>query len=98
MSEWRDISTAPRDGTRILVRLSIYLTWVVYFDPHPQTNNEWHADGLDAWAGDDAIVGWLPLPEPPESKWMWQACVIATVLMVAVVALIAWQAFVAVMV
>ena len=29
---------------------------------------------------------------------IWQACIVATVLMVAVVALIAWQAFVAVMV
>ena len=29
---------------------------------------------------------------------MWQACIVATVLMVAVVALIAWQAFVAVMI
>lgn len=74
MSEWRDISTAPKDGTVIDV-------WVNDPDgPHRQTNVFWD-DGYwvlrrNRWSSVEAffdengvpkikITHWRPLPPPP---------------------------------
>lgn len=69
MSEWQDIETAPKDGTRILIVVSG--SYVM--------EASWHSD----WYGDDTISGfmganldeeygsfvqashWQPLPPPP---------------------------------
>lgn len=59
MSEWRDISTAPKDGTEVLVclgEITCVATW-----------NLW--DGEEAWRDHYGFhfspTHWMPLPAPP---------------------------------
>jgi len=60
MSEWQDISTAPKDGTRILVYQRIggpdFVRWIGA--PH----NKWSIDGFGSV---DKPTHWMPLPAPP---------------------------------
>ena len=65
-SVWRDIATAPRDGTRVLLLIPY---------THPEADiGMWKGDhGLDGcfrFSGDDGPddinpTHWMPLPEPP---------------------------------
>lgn len=58
---WRDISTAPKDGTHVLGADGLYVD--VF----------WFSEGLDGWAcattedfgGHNAPTHWMPLPAPP---------------------------------
>jgi hypothetical protein len=60
MSEWQQIETAPKDGTRILVwcdRACAIVWWMV------DDVNLW-TDGEYTWR--DYWTHWKPLPEPPK--------------------------------
>ena len=61
MSEWEDISTAPKDGTNILAvwaerRSPVF--GVIYWE-----GDGWHEfdDDIDV----DGATHWMPLPSPP---------------------------------
>jgi hypothetical protein len=67
MSEWQDISTAPKDGTRILLFANGRVS-VGGFDPHWSGN---------CWVFIDPRIAtgtgpthWMPLPAPPSAKAM----------------------------
>lgn len=72
--DWRDISTAPRDGTRILAwvctrdslrRGVALICWFV--ENVPDYGDTWVSSGgnpVDA----DAVRLWQPLPPPPTAK------------------------------
>ena len=78
VSGWRDIATAPRDGTDILVYFSGRLrgvwkvSWENIHGDRTPTDGIWCVDDnkhvLNALrgysAGDDTL--WMPLPSPPE--------------------------------
>lgn len=71
MTEWRDISTAPKDGTHILVGTfphepgRITTTTAHWFD----FNGEWalsvNYDGAYSNHGVSNPTHWMPLPEDP---------------------------------
>lgn len=66
-SEWRDISTAPKDGTHVLLvndRGSMWIGWwnSVFFREGPK-RGAW-TDGV--WGLMD-VTHWQPLPEPPHA-------------------------------
>ncbi len=67
-SQWRDISTAPKDETRILLsNLQGLMTTAFFSIP----DGEWYDVGTDLAI--DVACGykpthWQPLPPPPESK------------------------------
>ena len=69
MSEWRDISTAPKDGTAILVcRADDLEPWHDIWDydddtPGAASGHVWH--GGEGWYTQGAATHWMPLPEPP---------------------------------
>lgn len=64
MSEWRDISTAPKDDTRVLTCVS------TAFHPYFPEAAWRHSDGV--WYGNDnrplqlGPTHWMPLPARPE--------------------------------
>lgn len=75
MSEWRDISTAPVDGTAILIKVAagVVEAWYdkprhtpSYEDPDDWTGNQWVAldDTLQFESGEP--THWMPLPDPPK--------------------------------
>lgn len=63
---WRDIATAPKDGTSILV-------WADGYD-RPEVVRWAVRRGVGGWLGgdnsifDDTPTHWMPLPQPPEVK------------------------------
>jgi hypothetical protein len=65
MSEWRDIETAPKDGTEILV-------WRKGWGRHiARWVNEWGDKYFRLASGRDILGGpshWMPLPDPPSRK------------------------------
>ena len=73
MSEWLDISTAPKDQTHLLLatRKEVYTAinfnskrvFAGYFQTQA---NDWIIDGT--WAGDIKPTHWMPLPEPPKDE------------------------------
>ncbi|MBZ9939194.1 hypothetical protein LB518_23050 [Mesorhizobium sp. BR1-1-16] len=68
MSEWQDISTAPHDGTDILViEPDTHIMLVVGWDDEPPIPfaNWATLDGPNyhAWM----FSHWMPLPPPPET-------------------------------
>lgn len=62
MSEWQDISTAPRDGTYLLLSSPDHETPVIGF-----WNRDNHWDDGDFNDHMDGITHWMPLPAPPPS-------------------------------
>ena len=72
MSKWQDISTAPKDGTYILVHQTGTLApndFVVYFDRSWSDDGWWlTCDGKDPelpLRGPEP-THWMPLPKPPK--------------------------------
>jgi hypothetical protein len=67
VTEWRDIATAPRDGTDILVcdaRLDGGFQQVVFWDG--ETNGEWRWETSDGPTfHQEAFTHWRSLPLPP---------------------------------
>jgi hypothetical protein len=78
MSEWQSMSTAPKDGTPVLVAYlhedgDKYVTiasWVEVYDPVPWHDEEaYTSDDLSAWVerGEEIPYGepthWMPLPD-----------------------------------
>lgn len=68
-SEWRDIASAPRDTTDVLLAYrrddlgSIWPPIVIgYWSP---SVNAWVMQGRGCRSYDAEPVGWLPLPAPP---------------------------------
>lgn len=69
MNKWKDVETAPRDGTNILgatVGLAYYYPETVYFGHyHP------NAKGKACWRSCNSrnkvrVDVWMPLPKEPE--------------------------------
>ncbi len=74
MSEWKSISTAPKDGTRVLV-WSKTRAEIAHWDPEP---TRWEGEGA-CWTvydandhfysihlvDDEAPTHWMPLPSEP---------------------------------
>lgn len=67
MSEWnRDIKDAPRDGTKI----------VIIYESNPSYQIVGWIEDAEVWQShvngwrffDKQILGWMPLPKPPEKK------------------------------
>ena len=61
---WQPIETAPKDGTRILVRGggNVFVAgWGTVFD----TTDGWCIVN-DAWLAHDEVTHWMPLPKAPE--------------------------------
>lgn len=72
MTEWMDISTAPKDGTEILVYEKYetrfgsneydYYIQIAYWG-----NYGWRIDAFTPPSGSDP-THWMPLPEPPKGE------------------------------
>lgn len=79
MSEWQPISTAPKDGTRILLWGTCHASGANYFDTEPQAmvgrygklgdladySKEWEADPVDYYGIEIRPTHWMTLPSPP---------------------------------
>ncbi len=67
MSEWQDISTAPRDGTRVRLKAGADAC-VGSFRVHSDGDAaEWRMHSKDiGWCRDHPPTHWQPLPAPPE--------------------------------
>lgn len=61
--QWRDIGSAPRDGTRILICYDGVID-IYNWNGHGWGNNKLTLH----YAFLDKIQGWLPLPAPPQPK------------------------------
>ncbi len=65
VSEWQDISTAPRDGTKLLIweRGRIFAAWW-------EDEYVWAKGWIDDYNRSDTYTfepsHWMPLPSPPE--------------------------------
>lgn len=81
-SEWRDIETAPRDGTRILIaragenvgcdeiEITEWYVVEVYHYEHVEGDLYRKVKGKasEGWNGNGhRATHWMPLPEPPEA-------------------------------
>lgn len=76
MTEWKDIATAPKDGTDILVcEGSVRMTVVSWIDgskflyPEPEWVAGWYLDdgkNEPIWCRNHLhLTDWMPLPPPP---------------------------------
>lgn len=64
MNAWKDISTAPKDGTPILVCVSGCWPDTVAWNAKQEAWEE--GDGSFSTLDDWPLTHWMPLPEPPE--------------------------------
>ncbi len=63
-TDWRDISTAPRDGRRIIASTASYTEpLILYWCKHNGQEAWWDWD-LDSYTD---VTHWQPLPDPPEA-------------------------------
>ncbi len=66
---WQDISTAPKNGTEILVVKMGFIPAVAWWDVHQEG---WHHcqecqysdESRTSWD----LTHWMPLPSPPEAQ------------------------------
>lgn len=65
MTGWRDIASAPRDGTEILLATDNGFMFVAFYDDTPGNRTHvWQtADGVCYHR--DLPTHWMPLPLPP---------------------------------
>lgn len=59
-ANWRPIESAPRDGTRFMIRKTTGHICVAFFD-----DGEWYGDDWYCVHHDEYITHWQPLPAPP---------------------------------
>lgn len=64
MRKWMPISTAPRDGTSVLV-YGPRRDGGTYIDVCPYYMNEWTVIWMDNY---EEPTHWMPLPEPPTGE------------------------------
>ena len=68
MSEWRPISTAPKDGTKIIAYLEAENhcdeVWKIQWLEEEEGQAGWY----DNYGGDFSPIYWMPLPDPPKKK------------------------------
>lgn len=57
MREWRDIETAPKDGTLVLLGCAKDADW-------PLRCRRWQESHWRGWDSEGA-THWMPLPDPP---------------------------------
>ena len=68
-TEWRPISTAPRDGTRVLVWSDADGAWPAEWRPAGDYGPGWYPSAGDGTGGDWGITDathWQPLPTRPD--------------------------------
>lgn len=65
MSEWKTIDSAPKDGTRILIKADCYL--IAGFGRVSGSNDFGWLIVNDAWCHPSLVTHWMPLPLPPEA-------------------------------
>ena len=60
--QWREIATAPKDGTRVLVMWEYWSAdpFVAYFK-----HGRWNGEVALSECSDDGPTHWMPLPAPP---------------------------------
>lgn len=63
---WQDISTAPRDGTAVLLCCGDYIKIGSFFSY--RNRPDWYDDSFDWLGGVCAPTAWMPLPTPPEDR------------------------------
>lgn len=72
MTEWRDIESAPRDGTRVLVyaQLNPPEKWHESIRDMPpfMCVAGYHPDGGWCVCTEREATHWMPLPEPPKER------------------------------
>ena len=66
-SEWRDIATAPKDGTYV------WLWWPYWFTMGTRgmwNHGRWHSEDVisDLVVQESGPTHWMPLPAPPRPK------------------------------
>ena len=66
LTEWRDISSAPRDGTDILVYCADTGEQFVAFKPQWDNGNGWRYARTPAGVVVCEPTHWRPLPQSPE--------------------------------
>lgn len=61
--QWREIATAPKDGTRVLVMWEYWSAdpFVAYFK-----HGKWNGEVALSECSDDGPTHWMPLPERPK--------------------------------
>lgn len=75
MDEWREIETAPRDGTDILlfypparVILSRWLHTEIYHNGVKTSEDRSWTTPFMVLSGRGSPTHWMPLPEPPSTE------------------------------
>lgn len=66
MSEWQDISTAPKDGSWILVYSDGIIHQVRWYSSHMNMHHSWRTASVKA-RGITHATHWQPLPAPPKT-------------------------------
>ena len=70
MNQWQPMSTAPKDGTRILIASGPEVYTVLWYEGiwcvEDNKNEPYPFRGYRDNDGPYAPRGWMPLPEPPQ--------------------------------
>ena len=71
MTKWQEISTAPKDGTHILLALRKKVHTGINWSGKRVVSGYFHTQGHDwvlegNWASKIKPTHWMPLPEPPK--------------------------------
>jgi hypothetical protein len=65
---WQDISTAPKDGTRVMLSYDDSVTTGRYWDAWNDGTADWFDDSDDVLCGYLKPTHWMPLPPAPEKE------------------------------